>query len=598
MKNIIREHVSEEVAADVRLLLRDLMKMVKVLTIYPPDNPLPMKMRGSFTARFTDVVNRFGGLIFSIRPREIVYNKESVFTDRGPEETLAALFYNAGIIYLEFREGLPPDEMCTFLDMVKTYINDRSLDRDLVSLLWQEHLLCIKFKTVEDLALGEYDTDMLIREMYPDYDDDGPVFHFDVNQIILEDETGRATEVSPEAVEDARRMGVSLDTPPQIDNLIDQLRVSDASLEDGDKQEIMRIVEENRLVDPYRSAARVLIDALNFWEDLKPFSETVAICEKFLDQLLQRGAFAAAADFVHAARSRQQELGDNRTSLADRLADFIRRAGDSQRVARLTDIINQQEFVDTNAIEIYLESLGWESLVHITGMLGNLVSKSARLMVCDYLSRRGREHLHIIGTGVRDPKWFVVRNTVMILGRIGTDKALRFLEVTINHPDTRVRQETIWALANLKTNKAIDLLCRMLNDSDHGMRSSVLGHLGRLGGRTAFEAIRAIVHGPRFSRYPVDDQEQFLIIYSHLGGSEVTDALKSIINSMSLFNWGQRVRYRLAALKALAYNTSDEAERLILKYTCSRRRWLREAAVVALNRRRRIMHREGETGDA
>ena len=52
-------------------------------------------------------------------------------------------------------------------------------------------------------------------------------------------------------------------------------------------------------------------------------------------------------------------------------------------------------------------------------MLGKLVSKAARLMVCDYLARHGRANSTIIGGAVRDKRWYVARNAVMILGRIG-----------------------------------------------------------------------------------------------------------------------------------------------------------------------------------
>ena len=115
-----------------------------------------------------------------------------------------------------------------------------------------------------------------------------------------------------------------------------------------------------------------------------------------LDELLVNGAFAVAADFVHSLRSLQRELDSTQPTFAERLDQYLRRAGDQKRVARLTEVINSQSRIDTASIEIYLESLGRESLNHITEMLGNLVAQEARMMVCKYLADHGRDNVAII----------------------------------------------------------------------------------------------------------------------------------------------------------------------------------------------------------
>jgi hypothetical protein len=594
MDNIIGEHLSREFASDIKILLRDLRKILKVLTLYPVDNPLPTKMRGSFSPRFVEVVEESNGLVFGIRPNEIVYNREVVYQDQNKEDTLAAIFYNAGVIHLEFSEGLTSEEFTAFLDSLKEYLNDKSLDRDLVSLLWQEQFSNIKFKTVEDLALSECQTDVMIREMYPDYNDTkDPSSDFDYNQIILE-EDDKTNAVSPEAIEDAEQMGLSLDSPPETQDPVNQLLSGSFTPAEEENREIERLLKENRQFDPHRTTTRILFDILHLWDDKKPFIETVTICEKTFDQLLNQGDFAAAADFVHALRGRQKELAPQKPAYADRLNEFILRAGDARRMEQLTEIINRQEVVDAGSIEIYLDSLGWESLAHITGMLGKLMAKKARLMVCDYLAKRGKEHVKIIANGLRDKRWYVARNTIMILGQINGEQVLDYLDSASNHPDHRVRTEAIVALSKNSSDRSIDLICRFLKDSDTDLRAMALDRLGATGGRPAFETMRDIVHSSAFSNYSPDEQEQFLICYSRLGGAEVTGYLASIIGSFSLLNTGWKARYRFMALKALAHNTSDEAEKLILKYTRSRRQWLRQAAVAALEQHRRIIYERGE----
>ncbi|MCP4568753.1 MAG: hypothetical protein GY841_14335, partial [FCB group bacterium] len=430
MTNLLKEHLQGEVASDIDFLLRDLLKIIKVLSLYPPENPLPRKMRASVGNRFMELVGRFDGFAFTIRADEILYQDNVVFSDKSKEEALASLFFQAGIITLEFRRSLTLDEFNTFLDILKEYVNDRSPDRDLVSLLWQEQFNQIKFTTVEDIILSTGDADVDIAEIRPHYgmddsDEIGVVYNTifldetggEESAEIIEDDGSEVLEpVNEELIEAARQMGMpSLSTPSGAGEQSLSLLIKDGyTLADEDKLEVCRLLEENRYFDPYRSAARIMLETLRIWNEQKPFTETVSICEKILDELLVNGAFAVAADFVFSLRSHQKELAGEKPAFAARLGDFLCRAGDQKRITRLTEIINEQSNVDVASIEIYLESLGWESLNYVAGMLGQLVAKNARIMVCNHLAEYGRDQIAVIGNGVRSPHWYVVRNTVMI----------------------------------------------------------------------------------------------------------------------------------------------------------------------------------------
>jgi hypothetical protein len=601
MDDIISEHLSQEFTSNVKLLLRDFLKLIKVLAIYPADNPLPTKMRRSLCSRFTEIVNEFGGLSFNIQPDRIYFNKEEVFCDRGAEERLAGLFFDAGIIQLKLLAGLTEEEIDSFFGLLKDFMNDRSPERDLVSVLWQEQLVSIKYRTVDDLALDEQQTDMMIREICSTYDDDSSgSWGIDVNEISLdetEDESS-ASSLPSGAIEDAKQMGHSLEPAATDSQSIQSLLTNSYTPAEEEQKEINRLLAENKNFDPFRSVTRTLLEILDQWNDLKPYTETIGICEKVLDQILNTGEFSAAADFVHSLRSRQESMPPEKKNYAERLTGLLRRAGDQNRIERLTEIINTQETIDTDAVELYLESLGWECLPHITGMLGNLVSKKARLTICDYLARRGGDHLGIIANGIRDKRWYVVRNTVMILGQIGGEKVIEYFAATAGHSDQRVRAETFQALENMHSDRALDLLTRFLTDADPALREMALTSLGRIGGRRPFEAVGDVIRSQTFRDFTLDEQEQYLIVFSHLGGNEVTDFLASIIGSAGWLPSSTKMRYRLAALKAMAYNKSDEAEKLLLSYTGSRRKWLRDAAAAAMEYRRKLMYNGGSIGDA
>jgi len=597
MANIISEHLRQEVVTDVNLLLRDLLKVIKVLTLYPADNPLPAKMRDSVGARMIELVNRYDGLPFAIHADELVYQNETVFHDKSKEEALAALLYQAGIIMLEFRPRLTREGFDAFLDLIKNYINDHSPERDLVSLLWQAQLDGIRFRTVEDVALTAYSAEMTVQELRSG-DQSRRDFSADIiyNSINLDDQP-EPEPVAPSDVDAAREMGLSLEPAAGQPDPFQFLLGRQGEIPDDEQAHIQKLLQEDRYFDYCRAVTRILLETLQTWDDQQPLVETVAICEKVLDELLNAGAFAAAADFIHSLRAIQEERRTSKPAFADRLTEFFQHAGDFRRIEYLTEIINRQETVDTGALELYLEALGRESMAHIIGMLGKLVSKSARLMVCDYLARHGKNNLHIIGNALRDKRWYVARNAVMILGRIGGNEALRFLSGTVTHPDQRVRAETIRALTAIGTDDAVDILCRFLDDPDSELRLACLKHLEKIGGRKPFESLRSIVESPDFRQFSPEEQEWFMVALSRLGGEEVVAFLGTIAGAFQLFPGAAMIRFQLAAMTALVHNRSEEAEQRILELSRSRRRWLREAAVAALDQRRRLLYGGGDDGD-
>ena len=299
-----------------------------------------------------------------------------------------------------------------------------------------------------------------------------------------------------------------------------------------------------------------------------------------------------AADLIYALRELRQEMGGSKPANAELLKDLIARIGDSSYIRKLSDIINRQSIINRAAIEIYLDALGLEALVPITGMLGHLVSREARLTVCDFLAKRGKDYINIIAGGLYDERWYVVRNTVLILGRIGGQGVIPHLTGVARHADQRVRHEVILALRANASDRAIEVMFEFLRDPEPDLRRIALNNLKKAGGARSFEIVKDIVHSPDFAAYPLNEQAQFLAVYSYLGGTDAIAFLYSMIQSFSLFGFGRKARYRVMALRALAYNSSPEAEDVLLKYTGVRRAWLREAAVSALGQRRLLFDPE------
>ena len=94
-------------------------------------------------------------------------------------------------------------------------------------------------------------------------------------------------------------------------------------------------------------------------------------------------------------------------------------------------------FLDKNAIQPFIT------------ILGELKSIPARKNVINALISLGRKDIQSLAKGLYDSRWYVVRNIIYILGKIGDKVAVDYLLKTVNHSDIRVRKEGIKAMGEL-----------------------------------------------------------------------------------------------------------------------------------------------------
>src|SRR3972149_2317580 len=94
--------------------------------------------------------------------------------------------------------------------------------------------------------------------------------------------------------------------------------------------------------------------------------------------------------------------------------------------------------------------------------------------LCQSLAILARDHIPILLPCLEDPNWYVVRNIVYILGKIGGDRALASLRKVARHPEVRVRKELLHALGEMAHPSAMELVATALEDENSQIRVAAL----------------------------------------------------------------------------------------------------------------------------
>jgi HEAT repeat protein len=250
----------------------------------------------------------------------------------------------------------------------------------------------------------------------------------------------------------------------------------------------------------------------------------------------------------------------------------------------LARAMNKHRHIGAEELKRFLSNFDWQSLAAITDLLGEFDHRHHRETLCDYLAVVGKDNIDIIAKTMYDKRWFVVRNSVMILGRIGDDKALDYIKRALHHEEFRVRRELLDAVRDNMNRKVTALLREMVFDPDEHLRNEALKALLARRSESAFYAVSEILDDPRANEILSHAQlRQVLTAYSQLGGADVLEYLKAMIVPLNVLGNKALKERRLAAFVALAENPSDEAEQLLLKLSKFWRRDIRHQANLAIS---------------
>jgi hypothetical protein len=119
-----------------------------------------------------------------------------------------------------------------------------------------------------------------------------------------------------------------------------------------------------------------------------------------------------------------------------------------------------------------------------------------RRMLIDIVTEIARVDIRSVLPGLADPRWYVVRNIVIALGKSGRKAAGEPLSRLIRHDDHRVRIEALRALLPCLGPAAVDHLIDALGDSHVRVRASATDLLGTIDDDVVVPALTAALRDP------------------------------------------------------------------------------------------------------
>ncbi len=124
--------------------------------VFPPEHASTLNLMRGLYANLNSCIKRYGALHLGIERERILVDDEVVFEENNPENNPVFVFFQDGILWLEFQEGLELDEIIQFFRIVtrfKGILEDP--EGDLVTELWEAEFPHINYGVSENLWEAE-----------------------------------------------------------------------------------------------------------------------------------------------------------------------------------------------------------------------------------------------------------------------------------------------------------------------------------------------------------------------------------------------------------------------------------------------------------
>ncbi|HSB05339.1 MAG TPA: HEAT repeat domain-containing protein [Thermodesulfobacteriota bacterium] len=562
----------EGIETDEELLLaRDLtsglVKTIKAFRFFPPDNPTLTGFRDQLHKKFRFFLNKYPSLMIQIGEYDLSYRGKSLYENRDVKGSLAYHLYKDGLRELRFTKGLEEWEVQGLIDIIRRGDNLNAWEDDIVTLMWERDFTHISYVATDEFL---EEASVVIPDNVDQFRRNlvfKPVAHH-VEADMLEEESEDATSLDEILARAAK------ETPSFVSNRSVYFLTPDEV--EGLRSEV------DTEIDPAfaLNILDVLFEILTMENDPESYQDTLQVILKILDAVLARGEFRKAADLLERVYIilKTYELKDWQI---ESLYQLVIEAGEERRMERIGKILEEETRFPLEDAHRYLLLLQKNAIPSMIQLLGKLKNSKTRRMISDALAEIGKNAIDLFTPFMDDRPWFLVRNIVYILGRIGREQAFPYLQKAFHHEEVRVRREAVQALGLIGGPKTIGVLVNALTDRDIRIRSMAAINLAKIGKTVSLIPLLEVVQSKEFQKKDPIEIKAFFDAIGMIGSNEALPALRQLLERKGWFGRGRVDKIRIGAARALAMIGTSEAKAILESGRQSKDEAIREACIRA-----------------
>lgn len=530
-------------------IVQSFLKSKKIVRMYPSNNPIYINTVEDDLKKFREFFYFRDELIFQIKQNEILYDSEAVYINLEKEDNLALFFFKDGLREINFKKGLTVVEIEDFLKIISLDFNRDALDDDVVTMFWERDFQNIHY-VADDTILSDED-------------------NYEETAVASVKEKEPQQDSLMKAYEDAFREEMVHD-------------ISIVPLSDKDLQLLMQEYERDA-EDKTDKLLDILFEMIYLQQSKADLEDMGGFFVSAIEYSIGHGDIQLVTDvlsrFKKILDDRNEE--DERKKLARKILSI---AGDESIVGLLGEILDSGQEMEEKIFEDFVRFLDKNALVPFMKILGDLKSIQGRKIVIDALILLGTKDIATLSKGLTDSRWYVVRNIIYILRKIGDKRAVDYLLKTVRHGDIRVKKEVIRALGELGGAGVLQTLRDCLEDPEIQVRSAAVRALGSMISEAPKRIIINKIAEKNFREKSFEEKKEYFEALCHWKDEEVFTFVVGIIKKKTFFRRTKNDENRACAAYSLGLLGNKDGLAVLNKYRGEGNKLMQEFVFSAIKR--------------
>ncbi|HMK60118.1 MAG TPA: HEAT repeat domain-containing protein [Dissulfurispiraceae bacterium] len=505
-------------------VIENLFRARKAVRIYPVNSPVTNKYIEDLYAELLRLLQFQEKIAFDVSLDEIHFELEEIYRSESQENNVPLILFRDGVREVIFKKGLTKDEVTRFVAIISRD-TERGGD-DLVTKIWDQdfnHIRCIVYEP--DIFEMSSDEEFSSRE--------------DSLSIELSSELGRAHS---DAV---------LRQP-------DEQIGYNAEFTDAELLTLKKDIELNR-ADKTERLFAIILELFLLAETEIEYNEIESIMKKAVELALEARKIDVLADFFINVKKAYVDASNDlrfKTNLSNIFSFFS-----SERfLVKVGSMLDGGVRISDETRGKLVGLMDKGSIPNLISILGYLETISARKAVVNILGEVGKADVNEVTRGLTDGRWYVIRNVVIALRKIGDRQAKRELLAILDHQDARVRREVVKSLAELGGNELRGVLNTALEDPDLSVRLTALGAVPSLGDSSAKSFMKNAVRSRRFLKRDYEEKKEYYNALLRYDSEDVLYLLEQKLRKRSLFGKARNEENKAA----IAYSIGTKRDKRLL----------------------------------
>jgi len=564
--DIARDLIAASDTARVAGWVEALVRTIEARRAHARDDSALHKVDSDFAETTQSCFDQIGDFTIRVEEFGLFFEGECVYHNSARGSLSIALFRD-GLSEITLRHGLEPDELRAFVDILARAAADSDQDsEDVVTLLWEENFRHLSYECVsfEEWNPGSRTNGEELESCAADGAFPWP-----------------AGETGPDAGEAAEGRSDDWSFPAQTGPPPDEPLPVISNLTEIEAFNICMLASIEDALSPRDRILEILETLLRAEENPARFLEIAMSLGRLVEHAVNAGDMEEAGKLLDRLRVISDSKATARSEFQSATTQVLQHLGRSEFLGRLGAILSRRQDIDLAALTSFLAQLGPSAAPALCGILGEIEEMTVRRAICEALVISCKSHVSILLDRLSDPRWYVVRNILYILGRIAHQGVERALGDALTHNDVRVRREAVRALAGIDSPASRAYLNSALRDSDKEIRILVAQLLTVRKDERAARIIWSVIEAPEFAGRDVEERSAFCGALGRAGSDALIPKMERMLTRGGIFQSAEQGG-RMEAAMALAWLGTPAALEVLSREAKSKNEAIRSAVANAL----------------